>query len=182
MPMHVADVVIAIAHALRRASGAEGWRHTREDLWTTLRVLDALPIIATEELEQNKKFVIPSLVQLKVMDQRPQGAAKPNASKARAVKACPSRALSRAVLLGGSSSLEPEEEVETSHIPRYRSMGVRLRKEDLEEAPQGEDDGKGGPPQDGTMAARGRGPPQARTRIARGRGPLQARACCLRFV
>ena len=81
VPMHFADVVIAIAlrrfdeeatfadydiRCLARRSGAEGWRHIREELRTTLRVLDALPIIATEELKQNKKFVIPSLVQLNV--------------------------------------------------------------------------------------------------------------------
>ena len=113
MPMHFADVVIAIA--LRRFTestftdrdlrlfarnaqielGPTGWRQIREHLRTTLRVLDALPIIATEELKQNKKSVIPSLVQLKVKEPRPHKAA---------VKAFPSRALKAATLLGGSSS------------------------------------------------------------------------------
>ena len=78
------------------------------------------------------------------------------------------------MLLGGSSSLEPEEdslepeeEVETSLIPRYRSMGVRLRKEDLEEAPQGKDDGKGDPPQER------RWPREDEDRRKRGRGPRE---------
>ena len=105
MPMHFADVVIAIAlrrfdkettfadddiRCLARRSGAEGWRHIREELRTTLRVLDALPIIATEELKQNKNFMIPGIVQLKVKDQRPKKAAKPT------VKAFPSKSIRRA--------------------------------------------------------------------------------------
>ena len=52
----------------------------------TLRALDALHIIATAELKQNKKIVIPGLVQLKVRDQRPNNPAKPK-SKATTVKA-----------------------------------------------------------------------------------------------
>ena len=111
VPMHFADVVIAIALRLSghrdrdsfvRASGAEGWRHIREHIQTTLRVLDALPIIATEELKQNKKITFPGIVQLKVSGTRPKKAAKTK-SKATTVKAFPSSSLRAAALLGGSS-------------------------------------------------------------------------------
>ncbi len=96
VPMHFADVVIAIA--LQQsvlvypagASGGEGWWHIREHLRKALRVLDALPIIATDELKRNKKFIIPGIVQLKVKDQRPKKAAKPT------VKAFPSKSIRRA--------------------------------------------------------------------------------------
>ena len=106
-PMHFSEVVIAIA--LRRtalgncdycASG-NCWRHIRDHLRKTLRVLDALHTIATEELKQNKKFVIPGVAQLKVKDQRPKKAAKPKGSKATTVKAFPTRAFKKAVLLFG---------------------------------------------------------------------------------
>ena len=108
VPMHFADVVIAIA--LQQsvlvypagASGGEGWWHIREHLRKALRVLDALPIIATEELKQNKKITFPGIVQLKVSGTRPKKAAKTK-SKATTVKAFPSSSLRAAALLGGSS-------------------------------------------------------------------------------
>ena len=113
VPMHFADVVIAIA--LRRFDEESTfapaqfdeestcWRHIREHLRKTLRVLEALPIIATKELKQNKDFAIPGIVQLKVSGTRPKKAAKPK-SKATTVKAFPSRALKAVALRRGSSS------------------------------------------------------------------------------
>ena len=101
-PMHFSEVVIAIAlreTAYGHRFQAEGWQHIRDHLRKTLRVLDALHTIATEELKQNKKFVIPGVAQLKVKDQRPKKAAKPKGSKATTVKAFPSRAFKKAVLL-----------------------------------------------------------------------------------
>ena len=124
VPMHFADLVIAIAlrrfdeestFAPARASGAEGWRHIREHLRTTLRALDALPIIAAEELKQNKHFMIPGIVQLKVSGMRPKKAAKPK-SKATTVKAFPSRALKAAALRGGSSSSSSSSSPETLQL------------------------------------------------------------------
>ena len=128
VPMHFGDVVIAIA--LResvpiypgwnpaRASGAEGWRHIRDHLRKTLRVLDALHTIATEELKQNKKFVIPGVAQLKVKGQRPKNAAKPKGSKATTVKAFPSSAFKKAVPLswtdGGAMMHIHVEEIDPS--------------------------------------------------------------------
>ena len=104
-PMHFGEVVIAIAlrrTALGNCDCASGnWRHIRDHLRKTLRVLDALHTIATEELKQNKKFVIPGVAQLKVKDQRPKKAAKPKGSKATTVKAFPTRAFKKAVLLFG---------------------------------------------------------------------------------
>ena len=125
VPMHFADLVIAIAlrrfdeestFAPARASGAEGWRHIREHLRTTLRALDALPIIAAEELKQNKHFMIPGIVHLKVSGMRPKKAAKPK-SKATTVKAFPSRALKAAALLGGSSSSSSSSELQLLSPP-----------------------------------------------------------------
>ena len=55
-PMHFGEVVIAIA--LRRTSleGASGrWLHIRDHLRKTLRVLDALHTIATEELKKKTR-------------------------------------------------------------------------------------------------------------------------------
>ena len=116
VPMHFADVVIAIA--LRRFTestftdrdlrlfapnaqmwlGPTGWQQIRGHLRKALRVLDALHIIATEELKQNKKCVIPGIVQLKVSGMRPK------------LKAFPSRAIKATVFRNGhkssSSSLE----------------------------------------------------------------------------
>ena len=110
---HFADLVIAIA---RRRFEEEStfapaqfdeestcWRHIREHLWKTLRVLEALPIIATKELKQNKDFAIPGIVQLKVSSKRLEKAKKPK-SKATTVKAFPSKALKAAALHRGSSS------------------------------------------------------------------------------
>ena len=134
VPMHFADVVIAIA--LRRFTestftdrdlrlfapnaqmrlGTTGWQQIRGHLRKTLRVLDALHIIATEELKQNKKFVIPGIVRLKVSGTRPKKAAKPK-SKATTVKAFPSRALKAAALLGGSSSSSSSSELQLLSPP-----------------------------------------------------------------
>ena len=139
VPMHFADVVIAIA--LRRFTestftdrdlhmpssalpstnaqmwlGPTGWQQIRGHLRKTLRVLDALHIIATEELKQNKKFVIPGIVRLKVSGTRPKKAAKPK-RKATTVKAFPSRALKAAALLGGSSSSSSSSELQLLSPP-----------------------------------------------------------------
>ena len=114
--MHFADVVIAIALRLSghrdrdsfvRASGAEGLQHMRDHIRTTLRVLDALPIIATEELKQSKQNTFPGVVQLKVSGTRPKKATKTK-SNATTVNAFPSSylkaaGLRAATLLGGSS-------------------------------------------------------------------------------
>ena len=134
VPMHVADVVIAIA--LRRFTestftdrdlrlfapnaqmwlGPTGWQQIRGHLRKTLRVLDALHIIAMEELKTNKKFVIPGIVRLKVSGTRPKKAAKPK-RKATTVKAFPSRALNAAALLGGSSSSSSSSELQLLSPP-----------------------------------------------------------------
>ena len=134
VPMHFADVVIAIA--LRRFTestftdrdlrlfapnaqmwlGPTGWQQIRGHLRKTLRVLDALHIIATEELKQNQKFVIPGIVRLKVSGTRPKKAAKPK-RKATTVKAFPSRALKAAALLGGSSSSSSSSELQLLSPP-----------------------------------------------------------------
>ena len=99
--MHVADVVIAIAIAqtgLAAPPGdAEGWRHIRSHLQQALRVLDALHIIAKEELKQHQKFVIPGIVKLKVKYQRLKKVAQPRL-KAMTVQAFPARALKTATL------------------------------------------------------------------------------------
>ena len=127
--MHFADVVIAIA--LRRFTesiftdrdlrlfapnaqmwlGPTGWQQIRGHLRKTLRVLDALHIIAMEELKTNKKFVIPGIVRLKVNEK----AAKPK-RKATTVKAFPSRALKAAALRGGSSSSSSSSSLETLQL------------------------------------------------------------------
>ena len=134
VPMHFADVVIAIA--LRRFTestftdrdlrlfapnaqmwlGPTGWQQIRGHLRKTLRVLDALHIIAMEELKTNKKFVIPGIVRLKVSGTRPKKAAKPK-RKATTVKAFPSRALKAAALLGGSSSSSSSSELQLLSPP-----------------------------------------------------------------
>ena len=99
---HYAGLVIAIAlHRFEEDwQHREGWRPLGEHLRTTLRALDALPIIVKDELRQNKKVMIPGIVTLKVNvpHMRPK------------LKAFPSRALKATVLLNGhmssSSSLE----------------------------------------------------------------------------
>ena len=113
--MHFAGLVIAVALHQRD----EDWRQhslpqtsLRGYLRTTLRALDALPIIAKNVLKQNKSFMIPGIVQLKVSGMRPKKAAKPNSNQSTkeklTVKVFPSRALKVAALRGGSSSSSSE--------------------------------------------------------------------------
>ena len=100
---HFAGLVIAVAlhHRDEDMRQHRGPQHSlRGYLRTTLRALDALPIIATEELKRKEVFMIPGIVTLKVNvpHMRPK------------LKAFPSRALKATVLRNGhmssSSSLE----------------------------------------------------------------------------
>ena len=93
-------LVIAVALHQRDEDSRhkEGWRPIRDDLRTTLRALDALPIIAKNELKQNKHFMTPGLLKLKVSGMRPK------------LKAFPSRALKAAVLLNGHRSSSSSSE------------------------------------------------------------------------
>ena len=103
--MHFAGLVIAVA--LHRFDEdwrhREGWRPIREHLRTTLRALDALPIIAKNELKQNKNVMIPGIVKLKVSGIK--------------LKAFPSRALKAGILNGHRSSSSSSETLQLPSPP-----------------------------------------------------------------
>ena len=107
--MHFAGLVIAVA--LHRFDEdwrhREGWRPIREHLRTTLRALDALPIIAKNELKQNKDVMIPGIVKLKVSGMRPK------------LKAFPSRALKAGILNGHRSSSSSSETLQLASPPSH---------------------------------------------------------------
>ena len=99
--MHFAGLVIAVALQQRD----EDWRQhslpqtsLRGYLRRTVRALDALPIIAKNELKQSKIFMIPGIVKLKVSGMRPK------------LKAFPSRALKAGILLNGHRSSSSSSE------------------------------------------------------------------------
>ena len=59
-------IAIALQQFEEDCAHREGWRPLGEHLRTTLRALDALPIIVKDELRRNKKVMIPGIVTLKV--------------------------------------------------------------------------------------------------------------------